>query len=422
LYIEARREHTLFDAKESAEQHNEARYQLREGCFYDYKLTDQRYRLGDVGNNIIQERSSEPSLGRIAPNIFVGTLEIPLLEKENGKQRGSIELEVQSVKTDYRKDYRDMLESITEKCTDLLLQAGTPVSHHFDIDYTKDSQTLYQRFSFLKSVIQTDEFTGAVHRIVTAPVTRWTEISESKDIRRVKRFSNANIKELASGTRRTPLPKNHYLRTRGITTLPERIITSRKTDSVDTPENRFIKHALEVFLKFCTDINRKAKEFNHQKTKNESELLIRELEDKLSHAVFNEITRPDTLKLNSPVLQRKEGYREVLHVWLMFDLAAQLIWSGGEDVYGAGKKDIATLYEYWLFFELLDLLQYIFDIAPKDVADLIKETKDGLSLQLEQGKNTVLHGIYDSGSRKLNIRFNYNRPFRGGRNYPDSGS
>src|SRR5699024_282351 len=114
-------------------------------------------------------------------------------------------------------------------------------------------------------------FTEAVHRIVTAPVTRWTEISESKDIRRVKRFSNANIKELASGTRRTPLPKNHYLRTRGITTLPERIITSRKTDSVDTPENRFIKHVLEVFLKFCTDINRKAKEFDHQKTKNESE-------------------------------------------------------------------------------------------------------------------------------------------------------
>ena len=36
----------------------------------------------------------------------------------------------------------------------------------------------------------------------------------------------------------------------------------------------------------------------------------------------------------------------------MYDLAAKLIWTGGEDVYGVGKRDIATLYEYWLFFIL----------------------------------------------------------------------
>jgi predicted component of viral defense system (DUF524 family) len=32
----------------------------------------------------------------------------------------------------------------------------------------------------------------------------------------------------------------------------------------------------------------------------------------------------------------------------MFDLAAKLIWKGGDDIYSGGKKDIATLYEYWL--------------------------------------------------------------------------
>ena len=45
----------------------------------------------------------------------------------------------------------------------------------------------------------------------------------------------------------------------------------------------------------------------------------------------------------------------------MFELAAKLIWSGGEAVYGAGKKDIATLYEYWVFFKLLDLFQELFE-------------------------------------------------------------
>lgn len=422
LWIDARKPDSLFDADENAAENNEARYQLVEGCYYDYQLSDSEYLLGSIGENIIQQHKRTANLGTIVPNIFVGTLSIPLLDRDTSEERYKIELEVQSLKSGYRNDYRDMLELITEKCTELLLLANSPVSQHFEIDYTQDSQTLYQKFAFIKSVIGTDEFAEAIHRIAIAPVTKWTETTEEKDIRNARRFSNTNIKELLKGSKRTKLPETHYLRSYGIDTLPERITTIRKTDSVDTPENRFIKHALENFLKFSTDINNKAKEFSHKKMENESRLLIRELENQLQHTVFKDISRPTTLKLNSPVLQRKEGYREVLRVWLMIDLAAKLIWKGGDDIYSGGKKDIAILYEYWLFFKLLDLFQSIFEIEPKDISDLITKTSDGLNLQIKQGKFTALRGVYDSGSRKLNIRFNYNRSFSGKKSYPDSGS
>ena len=374
LWIDARRSDSLFDANENASEHNEARFQLVEGCYYDYQISDLDFILGDVGENIIQQHKRSTNMGTIAPNIFVGTLSIPIVKKETSEEQCIVELEVQSIKSGYRDDYRDMLELITEKCTDLLLQANSPVSQIFEIDYSKDSQTLYQKFSFIKSIIGTDEFAEAIHRIVTSPITKWTEISESKDIRNARRFSNTNIKEFLKTGAKTKLPDSHYLKIFGIDTLPERITSIRKTDSVDTPENRFIKHALEAFLKFCTDINNKAKEYEHKKMTNESDILIRELESKLHHSFFKDISRPSSLKLNSPVLQRKEGYREVLRVWLMFDLAAKLIWTGGDDIYSGGKKDIATLYEYWLFFKLLDLFQTIFNIEPKCLSDLIKET------------------------------------------------
>lgn len=422
LWIDARRPDSLFDAEENANEHNEARFQMVEGCLYDFQISDPDFVLGDVGENIIQQHKRTKNLGIIAPNIFVGTLSIPILDKDTSEEFCKVELEVQSIKSGYRDDYRDMLELITEKCTDLLLQANSPVSQHFEIDFTKDSQTLYQKFAFIKSVIGTDEFAEAIHRIVTAPVTKWTETTELKDIRNVSRFSNTNIKELLKGSKRTKLPETHYLRSYGIDTLTERITNIRKSDSVDTPENRFIKHALENLLKFCTDINSKAKEFGHKKMETESTLLIRELESQLHHTVFKDISRPTILKLNSPVLQRKEGYREVLRAWLMFDLASKIIWKGGDDIYSGGKKDIATLYEYWLFFKLLDLFQSIFEIEPNDISDLITETSDGLNLQIKQGKFTALSGVYDSGSRKLNIRFNYNRSFSGRKSYPDSGS
>ncbi len=422
LIITERRAATLFDGADSAAENNEARYQLIEGCYYDYELSDSRYVLVDPFGNIVLPHKRKPHLGTIAPNIYVGTLEIPLKDTETGETVENILLEVQSLKSGYREDYRDMLELITEKCTDLLLQANAPVSHSFDIDYSKNTQTLYQRFAFVKSVIATDEFAEAVHRIVTMPVTQWKETAENKDIRNARRFTNTNIRELLKSGNRTKLPQGHFLKNYGIETLPERITTIRKMDSVDTPENRFIKHALEIFLKFSAEIHQAAIKSKQKKLENEAKMLVRILENKLQHSIFNEISRPTTLKLNSPVLQRKEGYREVLRVWLMFDLAAKLIWKGGEDVYGAGKKDIATLYEYWLFFKLLDLFQEIFHIEPSDISDLIQPTTDGLSLQIKQGKSTPLRGVYDSGIRKLNIRFNYNRSFSGKKEYPLSGS
>ena len=420
LIISATQEKSLYDASDSDDLNNEAPYQLLEGCFYDYELSNEDYVLGTIGENIVIPHSRRKNFGRIAPNIFVGTLTIPIQEKETGATCGEIQLEVQSVKASYREDYRDMLEFITEKCTDLLLQSNSPVSHYFDIDYAKDAQTLYQKFAFLKSIISSSEFKDAVHRIVTSPATTWSEVTEQKDIRSVRRFSSVNVKELAKGSKRTRLPESHYLTKSGLVSIPERITAVRKIDSVDTPENRFIKHALETFLKVCTDINNAAAK--DSVLWKESNTTINELESQLHHSFFNDISRPTTLKLNSPILQRKEGYREILRSWLMFDLAAKLVWSGGEDVYGAGKKDIATLYEYWLFFKLLDLFKEVFEIEPKDIANLIEPSDNNLNLRLKQGKFTALRGVYQAPSRKLHIRFNYNRSFSGGTRYPGNGS
>ena len=97
----------------------------------------------------------------------------------------------------------------------------------------------------------------------------------------------------------------------------------------------------------------------------------------------------------------------------MFELAAKLIWQGGEDIYAGGKKDIGTLYEYWLFFKLLDLFQELFNIDQKDISELITPSKDGLNLQIKQGDFTALKGVFETETRKLNIQFNYNRQYSG---------
>ena len=418
LHVIGRKPNTWFEVDDH-EDHGEARYQLVEGCFYDYEFSDSSYWIPKDSNNIIQPHPRNKHLGTISPNIYVGTLSLPLFKGD--EEIGSIELEVRSIKSSYRQDYRDMLEFITEQCAGLLMQSSSPVAHSFETDFTKDPDTLYQRFAFLNSILGNDEFANAVHRVVSLPVTRWETIEGERDVRRLRRLNNANLKSLVKGSNRLPLPAGHPMESLGLTSVPSKIAYSQKTDSVDTPENRFIKHALETFLSFCVEISEASEE--NSRLEKESELLINKLEEFLQHTLFNHISNPTTLRLNSPVLQRKEGYREILRVWLMFDLAAKLVWKGGEDVYQAGKKDIAVLYEYWLFFALLDLLQSVFSIDAKEIDELISESKNGLNLQIKQGRHTALKGTYTSGVRDLNIRFNYNRPFSPTANkYPASGS
>lgn len=405
---------TLFE-KDDAIENGEAPFQIQEGCFYEYKITN-GFSLDT--SEIVSQSKVNNSSGRISPNIYVGTLNIDVLDSDKNKC-GEVQLEVQSKKASYREDYRHMLEEITEKCTDLLLQHSSPVSQYFEADFNAAASTWYQRFAFVKSILESVEFGDAVHKIISSPVTKWKESEIIKDIRGVKRFNNAAVRQLTSAGNRIDLPKEHLLKSI-IQSIPSKIKVSNKTETVDTPENRFIKHALVTFQSFCSDF--KIKLNGESRIKNEAGLLVEKLEHFLSHSVFKEIGMPTTLSLNSPVLQRKEGYREVLRVWLMFDLAAKMIWHGGEDVYSGNKRDVAVLYEYWLFFKLLDIIKEVFKIDSLAPEKLLEQTADGLGLKLKQGKFLPIEGVYISDTRKLRIEFSYNKTFSGDSEYPDGGS
>lgn len=402
--------------KADALEHGEASVQIKEGNFYEYKISD-GYLLQP--SEIVSQSNISKSSGRISPNIYIGTLCIDVLKTDTEQKCGEIKLEVQSVKTTYREDYRHMLEEITEKCTDLLLQHNSPVAQFFEVDFNADAATMYQRFAFIKSILQSVEFNDSVHKILSSPVTRWRESETIKDIRGVRRFNSSVIRQLSNATTRFNLPDGHPLKSK-IGSVPTKLKVNYKTETVDTPENRFVKHALISFQSFCSDFKTKVKDNNRIKT--EAAFLEDKLEQYLSHSIFKEISSPTTLPLNSPVLQRKEGYREILRVWLMFDLAAKMVWHGGQDVYEGNKKDVAVLYEYWLFFKLLDIVKEVFKVESKEIKELIKETEGSLEMQLRQGKHFPIEGVYDGGTRKLNILFSYNRPFSGKKDYPDAGS
>lgn len=428
LEIFSERHGSLFRIEnDEAFSNGEAPIQILEGHTYEYILPD-GYSIEPI-KGVITKSKKDKSRGRITPNIYVGTLTLNILSEDYSEEKETVKIEVLATKfdmkpdTSYRVNYRKMLEDITSKSTDLLLQSGTPVSQNFETDYSGDSKTLYQRFCFVRSVVDSKEFVEGISKIISSPKTSWKEEQEEIDIRNVKRFRPKEIKLLMTKGHRVKLPSAHPLVRIGIPSVPQSILTSKKSDTVDNPENRFIKHVLESFLLFtekCLDIFP-----DNSREKKETRGLSQKLEQHLNHEFFKNISRPKTAVINSPVLQRKSGYREVFRSWLMFDLAAKLIWRGGDDVYEGGKRDIAVLYEYWLFFSLYSLLKEKFKLnqlenKEENIESLFKLDEQGINLILKSGRYTALKGTHEFGNRSLKIKYSYNRSFKGGQRFSET--
>ena len=273
---------TLFNVIDAAE-NNESQYQIVEGCFYQYKLTKGFFLKA---SEVIEVSNFNQSEGRISPNFYVGTLSIPVIE--NGIEKGLFNLEVQSVKTSYRKDYRFMLESITNHATDLILQTNSPVNQTLEVDFDTDAKTLYQQFCFVKSIIDTEDFEIAIQQIITAPVTTWTAKTENKDIRSLKKLNSRDIRNLIQSKNRVQLPETHFLRNSGVNSIALQIPTSVKEETTDTPENRFIKYVLNSFLFFCEEIQLRSKK--GARLFQEAQNISNKLVSYLQHNLFKEVS------------------------------------------------------------------------------------------------------------------------------------
>lgn len=392
----------------------ESAYHLLEGARYQYEFIGNGGRLFQFAEStdIISFAPGDRhrNMGIIQTGIYVGILQLPVCELESGKEVVKILLEIRSVKTDYETDYRQMLDDIAVYYTDLVLMQGSPVLQHLEVDNDCPATTLYQKYSFVRSIVDSDAFREAIHKIMLNPVRKWTETIIEKNIIGVRHLSRKNLRQLVSATNRMPLTQAMCNAIPGgLTHVPRHLDVDYKRDTIDNQENQFVKFALRTFYLFCVEL--RAKRNASDRLLAEVERTLNSITSYLETSFFRQISMPSHLNMNSPVLQRREGYREVLQAWLMFDLAAKLNWTGGDNVYEAGKKNVATLYEYWLFFKLQELVGEFFHISLTDKAKMVKMDEDGINLNVKQGRMNVLRGKSVSSMRELNVSFYYNRTF-----------
>lgn len=413
--------------EEDAREHGETIVQLRESERYEYEvvpanesdlrlrcsLSSRRRSLGNGGG--------KPDAGLIETRSFCGTLLLELVEGEVDDAKAAVAsalLDVRSLKLDYRTEYRGMLRRLSDEIAGLATDARSSAKAGFRsmFENRTDAGWLQIQLELLRETLDSADFSAALQRILSFPHERLSTVSDSVSTDRPIRWTPSAMRQLVTGNPRHGVPAKHPLRTRlGLESVAERVLVPRKSRDLDTLENRFVKFALGEFRAFLTHAQGV---FESCAGWGASAALSRRLaaivEDWLGRSFFREVGEMRFAPLGSPVLQRKAGYREVLRWWLRFRTAAELSWEGGEELFHAGQRDVASLYEYWLFFELLDWFCKKCRGGNRPAVEELIEGLDEGSPNLRLRKRMELGpiaGTFEGQSRRLNARFAYNRRF-----------
>lgn len=404
--------------REDCERFGEEPIQLIESGVYEYSLDcANNLRLSTRAGGTLLTRSSNPRLsncGRLETRGYVGRLPLFLVPMEGGEPVSSIVVEVRSHKLGYRDDIRQMLSDIADEVVALALDHRSPTELRIRPDPTRTASSLYQRYAIVSGLLRSPHFHAALNQIIFRPYSSLRSETHVVTADRIKRLDRNALKQFTSGSSRSSLPESHPLSSR-LSSLSSHVRITRREPDHDTQENQFVRFVLEQFSTFLSTVEQTVcanPTEEGRRLQLEANALLKGLAGYLTHPILMKASCLTQIPLNSPVLQRREGYREVLQAWMKFDASASLTWHGADDVFGAGQQNTAVLYEYWVFFKLLALVNEICGLPKPELAKLFTRTTDGLSVNLRRGKNLALKGQVTIDGSTLELRFDYNRTFK----------
>jgi predicted component of viral defense system (DUF524 family) len=422
---------------EEAREYGESTIQLRESERYEYTVEplipgrDLRLRSSVSSPRRNIKRGKESDSGLIETKSFCGTLILELVDGEDVNLAASATalIDVRSVKVDYRTEYRGMLRRLSDEIAGLAIDCRLSNKLSLLSSYEqRDDEGWFQiQLEILRELLDSSSFAVAIQRILNFPQERSVLSREIVNSDRYVRWDTSGARQLISGNPRKSIPNKHDLFVKsGLGSISERVCVNRKAQDLDSPENRFIKHVLVEFRAFLAHAQIV---FERSKGWTVSAVLCQRLslyiEGWLGRSFFQGIGAMRLAPLGSPVLQRKSGYREILQWWLRFRTTADLSWKGGEEIFHAGQRNAATLYEYWLFFELLGWYCNACRNGRRPPIDVLVDGLNEGSPNLRLKQRTELgpfEGAFSKSGRRMKSRFSYNRRFRASKNYEAAGS
>jgi predicted component of viral defense system (DUF524 family) len=181
--------------------------------------------------------------------------------------------------------------------------------------------------------------------------------------------------------------------------VPERVFERRVTETLDTPENRFIKRFMDIVLYWCDELQRLnywQKAQSHQPELQTLREFVRFLR---ADPLFADVGELEIFPASSQVLLRRDGYRECLQVYRLLHIARAPIFDRLQDA--IDNRRIDQIYEFWCFFRLAE-----------ELAKILGNWQQPLFSALESDEGGLRHGL--SANLGNGYQLVYNRTFKHG--------
>ena len=319
------------------------------------------------------------------------------VEFDDGTERTvRLEFMVVSVKMNVARDYAEIVKTIDGERPNIVraFLSKTFRGAALDRGGEGDERSWYD---ILLEVF--DYYEGACRRIVGNPHRRWEAVADWRRAERIRRW--------------TPRLAGQYDRMGEDRRAHEFFRTERLSAESDTPENRFVLYTLR-------ELERRLREFGarlednaavSQSWKDGIAGRAKRLEQLARHPFFKGVSRFEGFRQQSLVLQKSAGYAQILTAWLKLKAALR---PGGEDL-DVGYRPISTLYEFWCFLKMRDMLAERFgkpeetwsDRSAEDLLD-VPELTDGFGGGGDRlGK---IEAVFRDGARTLCLSYQKTYP------------
>ena len=234
-----------------------------------------------------------------------------------------VPIEVRSKKIDYFNQYSAMIADLSQHSLSLIFEVNSPLYQEFELDL-RQKETYYEDFMFLEYLFRVDNLPSIFeylsknlhsqlkNHIETVPVSFASKVNQN---------TLKNIITKPSNLSKSDADFEIVRRLNGH--IPYELDQVKHEDVIDIPENRFFKYFLELIGDLVEKLWSNSKEGY---IKDKLSYFRDEIEYYLSSKFFNHISSMDYVPFNSQILQKKEGYREIFHYFLMLEFSFRLSW------------------------------------------------------------------------------------------------
>ncbi|MBT2720222.1 restriction endonuclease-like protein [Bacillus sp. ISL-46] len=301
--------------------------------------------------------------------------------RNNSQKILEVTLEIYPSKLDYKNDYKKLVEEVNDEIYNLAYHfiRKTYLGARLKLEGKPSRSEFYRLIS-----LHFQKFLQAVSRIEQQPHHKLEKTYE--------KARGDQLRKLDSTSR-------NYLRKRsnlfvevenGISfkkknLMPLEGLRIKKELTYDTVENRYVKwmigrliHKLNDLLESILNLNKRTLEDPDPDLVERIKKMTHQLQARVKNSFWSNIGSLDR-SVMSLVLQMAPGYRDAFQIYLT--VSKGLVLEG--KIYQMSVKDVATLYEYWTFLKLGQILGRKYKLVSQDI---VQVNREGLFVNLEANR------------------------------------